>query len=314
MWQIVFANLLGIGSFFFWIGETIQQSETGKPHSWIPVPVIRDFIDNVVILFPYGNIIQYHLKLFTIILLSICAVSYIVYLYYKRNYSNRLSIDFFVKNQLELVLALSLIFFPLLFSFIISRVSTSIFFERYFIASCLGVFLLFTISFSLLYTQFGKQSHWILFVATLLGLSGIVFHTIRNKDSVRNIIEQLEQVVKYENADVIFESPHHFVPSNFYSNIFRSVYPLDWKVATDTSNSLAATSDDKLMDRLRIFYNIDAVKSTARIFRDRGKIYYVLDEPDKQWYEYYLKRGKIQWLADAHYLEHGVILRKIKVN
>ncbi|PWU05179.1 MAG: hypothetical protein C5B52_00100 [Bacteroidetes bacterium] len=310
------ACIAGTSFIIVWVNQIITQSQMGKPHSWIPVPDMGAGIETFSSLFPFGDRVNYqnHSTLLLIIFISI--VSLTLYLLMRNSgrlvYKIRNIISASNERKFLGILSIAIILIPLVISYFLSRAFTSIFLLRYLIPSILGVLLLFINIFSLDNLFKPQLLRYVLPVLMILGFLRFGYSTLKYRDQNISSLAQVEARARAEKMSVIFQSPQFFMPFQYYFNSVRAYYPLDWKVASEPSNALCATSDYKSMERLRNYYKISGVSNDDEIVKP-GKVYYLVDEPGKIWLKYYLAQKKASVL-ESHLLPNGFVLKKIVFN
>lgn len=301
------AVVLGWMTFLPWLEVFQRHRQTGNPHSWIPVPVLRDLL-----------IALLHTLPLALLLLSWWWVATM-----RKPGSAEASPEVpsvsettaRLRSDLHL-LALLLICLPPAVAWVVSRIMVSVFSERYFLPGILGWAVVLTSVAQMWFPEF-RQVTWPLSRADLrrqlpaLLLAGqLLVPTIyaviwpvppRPQEVVAPGSPTLPVVVSAatEFLERVYHSP---TPERYY-------FLLDWEAAVSRDNSLGSVDDYHNMSGVkRHFPHLRIVPWTQ--FLDRYEQFLVLDNKEYTWFEM-----RLQCNPRFHheYISENVILvRKIQ--
>jgi len=309
-WTFIWLTLIGPVTFFiFWGKQLVLQSEIGVPHSPFPVPGIfhltRAFFD----LFPFGTYAFNYLPqlLSYVIIFSVCAILLVLSSNYLFKIKKKKESGSF-QEAYKIILGINLFFIPVCVSFFISHFTVSIFEARYFLPSLLSTVLLSIVLLNKINIP-GRQ----IFIKAVLLLSFMkLAQSFISFNTGKKMLMMFEQISKTDSDGIIFEYVEGFLAMNYYVKNGKAIYPMDWRIAVDTSNGLHPVSAYKIMLRLKELYGTEGILSSTQIFQPNS-IYYVIDDPAHNWYETYLAQGAFS-LMQTFTAPDGSIIRKIKVN
>jgi hypothetical protein len=195
---------------------------------------------------------------------------------------------------------LSVIFIVLvpLALWIFSRVSRSVFWDRYMIASTLGWAIILSFlceELGLGATQDGESgagpgsagrfergqfSPWFL-VAVLLAFP--VFHALMHPRIPRPNAERLP--ASLEGLPIALQTPHAFLPRMYYLGTNNNYYyVLDWEASIDPHSEPGASVNDRTIDGLRRFYPLSHVVNSPDFLLQHQRFLY-FDQHVSAWFD-----------------------------
>lgn len=285
-WRVYAAIVAGWLAYVPWIGSTIRQAQMGKPHNWLAAPVLADLVDAYLFRIPLLPLV-----ILAVVFLSAMRPRGTATVPATAAVANGRS-DVPSPRRAMLLLAAALLFVPV-GVFIISRVVTAVFLDRYLLPSTIGWAIVLCYLVRALGAGEGSRVvrwrvlPW-LAVGTVLVLYPVYgaarTHAMsRPGDAITTI---LRDSLGGARVPVAVEEALQFLPLEYYARGTPQAYRfvLDWDSALDPRSHLAATMQFKGMRIYRrVGYLDPAEVEDARTFLCRDEPFVVADNAHYGW-------------------------------
>jgi len=281
-------------SILLYVPAFLNQSDAGKPRTWIPMPDFGDLIDVLNIsASPFFN------RFFLLLPLAI-AVLYLYQISLTRNNQSDLAVK---KTDVISYSDISLLIFALVFLatpvfiWLISITIKPIFYDRYMIPGILGWAILFAFIFHsilpalVIDSKTNKRLNFFdnpaglfsrLLILAALGICLMTPIFLARKFKSPGLTDNLVDQTQYSNLPVVWQIGGSFVQSLHYSPHPDKYYFIqDWEVAVNENSGLFSPQEFKHMDALKrnypkLFKNV----VTTKEFLSKYDRFLVLDYPD----------------------------------
>lgn len=274
--------MIGWLTFLPWLPIFRRQTLIFQHSSWIPIPTVTDLLEA----FPH----KVNLPLALIFIIGFVLLN-------QRRRAGRITRPQTSAQVALFFLSVIFIMLPPLALWICSRVSRSVFWDRYMIASTVG----WAIILSFLCEELGlgavedgelpagpvsvdrfeqKQFSpcWLLG----LFLAFPLFHALMHPRIERPNAERLP--ARLEGLPIALQTPHAFLPRMYYLGSNNNYYyVLDWEASLDPRSKPGANVYDVTVDGLRRFYPLAHVVSTPDFLAQHPRFLY-FDQHENAWF------------------------------
>jgi len=280
----VYASVvIGWLTYLPWLPIFRRQTGIFQHSSWIPTPTVTDLLE------AFAHKVNLPLALIFIIGFVLLA---------QRQQAGR---TLRPQNSAQIALfLLSVIFIVLvpLALWIFSRVSRSVFWDRYMIASTIGWAIILSFlceELGLGATEGGESTAgagtagrfergqfgpWLLLA---LFLAFPLFHALMHPRIPRPNAERLPSGL--EGLPVALQTPHAFLPRMYYLGPNNNYYyVLDWEASIDPQSKPGASVSDQTVDGLRRFYPLPRVVNTPDFLAQHPRFLY-FDQHESAWFD-----------------------------
>ncbi|MEZ0486582.1 hypothetical protein [Fibrella aquatica] len=286
-----------------WYPSFAIQSESGKPHSWIPIPTTDRFFQTIGDLLPTFSARLEDTYPLLVSIRVLLVVGLFVWIALPRLRKQGLAA---LANPAFALYVLSgfLVAFTLLLGLAVSLLHTSVFLNRYFWPSSL--LLLYQLLYAgwLIYGK-TRERTWTqrlphltpaVQVVGLLLFMGLttVFIVVQNSKvplfsgEIRHDVARLKP-----DQPVLFESAYYFLPIYFYHSQQPIYYLLDWPTALDSRNVLESTTDYKILEGVADNYRLKGLIRPNQFNATQFNRFYVVDEASRYQIEAFIARGEV---------------------
>ncbi|QKZ11380.1 hypothetical protein [Spirosoma sp. KUDC1026] len=275
-----------------WFPNFQIQSQTGKPHTWIPPLTFLSFFRTISELIPT---LSSQLERSIQILPVIKVLSVVVIFFYISIPKLRIGFKKFVEDKAFSFYILSgyISFMVAGLSMIISLVYMSVFLSRYqWISHLLIIYQIIYAynvwAYKIKYPRFVQKLApvYIVFVAAFM-----FYQNKKISIFPSGILSYLPQLNK--EYPVFFESADYFFPIWHHKNV-DAYYLLNWEAALAKDNMLNATVDHKMALSLREEYNVNKIVYVNELTQKRFSHFYVVDEVSRKQFEPLIKEKKVK--------------------
>lgn len=268
---------ISLGLFSFWIPAIFIQQSIYHGYSWHE---------------PFSLIYLYRIPYFYLGN-SIYIIIIIFLIFGWKLYSKKRLIKKIKSIEKKHIVLITTLFFPFVGA-ILSSITNFPFVERYFTLSILSFLLITSFVLSHIYSSRVKILVLSLFTMFIIVKSYNCFQLLK--------IEKRELKIKLNllssRVPIVCESPHHFYPLYYYAKIENLSSPfllLDRKSSTVQGNSKNTIFDYYGNTNLKKYFNLKNVLEFDK-FHKYHKKYYLLDEKDRQLFEYKVKNNNLfEW-------------------
>jgi hypothetical protein len=281
--------MAGWVSFIIWVVPFFRQMDLGDPHSWIAVPNLLSLLLSLI---GFDNNIAIPLLILTILLFLLIRKNRLT-----RPESNEVNNRLNTHNQLPLLFfGLSLSFIVPILAWTISKLTVSIFLDRYFMPGIIGWSIIFSwISHEYFPAVFstsrstkrkeffaeGKKRTALVFTLLFFLIYPILFAL--NAPLLEKPGSDMMQFD--EELPIITESPDDYLSCFHYSNGQQNYYlVLDWEAALDSQSVLAATAEYKLMKAIKRYYPFHNIVESDELL-EKFDNFLVIDRKGRRWSE-----------------------------
>ena len=292
-----------------WLPSFLIQSQSGKPHSWIPVPTFWSFFRTVGELLPVLSA-SVETTYPVLNLLRVAGVAglflWIAVPRLRRGEQPGQKVAFADPAFSLYVLSGFLVGFTLLLGLAVSLAHTSVFLHRYFWPSTLLLTYQLLYGGWLLYAKFRQrapiqlptlrpspalQTGALLFFAVGVGR----FIAFQNKKVPLFSGEIRHDLVALKPGQpVLLESAYYFLPLRFYQSRQPICFLLDWPTALDKRNVLESTTDYKILEGVAQFYPLSGLIRPAQFNGANFGRFYVVDEVSRYQIEAFVASGQVK--------------------
>ncbi|MFO1463177.1 MAG: glycosyltransferase family 39 protein [bacterium] len=256
--KVYLVILLSWASAIPYLPAFIQQSDSGRPRSWIPVPRIFE------LLFSYGLTEDSIVQVILFFVLIIFCLGILL-----QDKKNRPAYASSFEARISLfIFALAILAVPI-FAWTISLVVKPIFLNRYLIPGVLGWAILVAQAFSWLEGYFQKSSQ--VWRGTLLNFGQkflsfglpLLFVALMSSQVIRAVDQVKEprpgsgdQMYGYADLAIVVSFSHDFLKRYHYAtDRGRYFFVLDWQSALDVASGVFSPNEYKNMDALSRNYS-----------------------------------------------------------
>jgi hypothetical protein len=280
----VYASVvIGWLAYLPWLPIFRRQTGIFSHSSWIPTPTVTDLLES------FAHKVNLPLALIFIV--------GFVLLTQRQRAGRTLRPQNSAQEALFVLSVMFIVLVPLAL-WIFSRVSRSIFWDRYMIASTIG----WAIILSLLCEQLGVgsvededsaasaeaggrikcgQTNPCLLLALILAFP--LFHALMHPRIPQPNAERLPATL--EGLPIALQTPHAFLPRMYYLGTNNQYYyVLDWEASVDPQSKAGASVYDQTIDGLRRFYPLAHVVSSPDFLSQYPRFLY-FDQHETAWFD-----------------------------
>ena len=264
--KIYLAIIVGWTSLILYIPSFLNQSDAGKPRTWIPIPVLKDLTDFLSLsLSSFSNLI---------LLVALLLISGFQFILYQSNETHVSQIDQQEQPELNteiplLILAYSFLAVPLVV-WVISRTIKPIFIDRYMIPSALSWSILLAylssritnitfnvnkisdISKKFIFLKFTQRAILLITLTCILLIQPISY--AKNYRG-RYMPGLNDNKYGYRELPIVIQASAQFIERLYYSpERDKYFFILDWEAAVDQASGLFGSQEYKHIDALNRNY------------------------------------------------------------
>ena len=298
--KVYLSSVLGWLFLAPYIPSFINQSDVGKPRTWIPIPTLRDLIDVLSLsLLSFEKITVLSIIKLTLVVLIVVISGLQVFLQKSDTSSQSQSIyrnNDKIRDEIALLIfAYAFLLVPVLV-WIISVTVKPIFWDRYLIPSVLSLSILLAlissriINYVLKKNNFSQQNNYffrakqinffILVLIAILLLQPIIYAKKLQKWQIPGTNDNK---YGYESLPIVLQLSHDFLVRFHYSTErFRYFFILDWQAAINDASGLFPPQEYKHLEAIKRNYpNVfdNNIIKTEEFFK-MYKRFLVLDDKD----------------------------------
>lgn len=273
--RLYLSILLSWGTFLFYLPSFLNQADAGKPHTWIPIPTLKD----LTVFYDLSSF--FHAPL----LLPVIFIGVINFIFTSSGINSDRQTEINKgQNQSKVHMLIFGCIFVLVPAaiWVFSRAIKPVFWERYMIPSVLGLMILLSFLCSLLFDGFvinSERSTSLPFINKIkAGAIGIclVLLTIHllylpfgfSKNYPSQTVPGVEdKFIGYSELPIVMTDANSYLKRQYYSSQnHRYFYILDWEAASNPNSGIFPTQEYKHMEALKRNYPDrfkDNVLSTA---------------------------------------------------
>jgi hypothetical protein len=275
-----------------WFPNFQIQSQTGKPHTWIPPLTFFNFFRTLGDLIPtISSQLEQQAKILPIgrVLIVITIFFYIAIPKLKLGFKKFIDDKAFSFY----ILAGYVSFMTAGLAMIVSLVYMSVFLSRYQWISHLLIIFQIIYAYNLWVSDVKYPGYIVRLVPVYVAIVGMFMFYQNKKISIfpSGILSYLSQLDK--RYPVFFESADYFFPIWHHQNV-DAHYLLNWNAALAKDNMLNATVDHKMALSLREEYNVDKVVYVDELKEKRFSHFYVVDELSRKQFDPLIKENKVK--------------------
>lgn len=293
-WRVYAATAAGWSVFALWIPAFLRQADVGKPHTWIPIPTVRDLRRS------YGTVEVRQLMTTLLVIAVLLAVTrWIVDRRRTRESTPLAQRDARPASGNPLPWFAAAILLVPIAAYMISHTFMSVFVDRYLLPGLLATGVIMASSLTAIAWAWRESgapggrstsgaAHAVALVAVVVLLSLPVRWAMAWPHFQKPGAEVLQLArAAGDGTPVVTESPLEYLPAVHYSGAPARpfFFVLDWESALDSAAALQATVDYKMMFNWRRWgYMAAGIVEGTRILCDMPR-FVVVDEPGRLWYD-----------------------------